>query len=409
MNSKVVRRRNPNPVKSMEEPSMPDMPKWAEPPSPTSAERLEEEYQRVLRDGFTAESFSTFIADKTELTFSNPYGIGDSNKSVRYNPETREEEEDEDIPVPVLRGFKVKSNSNSSNIIDKEEMLSAKFPTELSDVSSHKSINSNKLPKETYEDLSKNVLAYLDTKEDKYLFRFFFKSGIIRHFSSCIGYTFNTTINPADMQVAANSKTARDVASMKMSIIPILDDIGIHNSIELEVSIRGKLTDLVYNLYITHPRNIFRIIIDTKEIYLETLSEFRRHNIPVDPAFLALRNIDFRALRSSLYGISVIYSEYLGELIVSDTRYDTSESNNFNNYYSLLKLLPTLESKNEEISTQDERITINGIEYSKRVFENIVESDMEEFLSNLELETYVQDNERSIGAGDNDSRKIKLL
>jgi hypothetical protein len=174
------------------------------------------------------------------------------------------------------------------------------------------------------------------------------------------------------------------------------------------------IMELMRKLYTTRPNYIFRAYIDNSEVYLEILHEFTSRNIDVDPDYLDARKTDFTFLRMRSRSITVIYAECIGELILCTRDYPMAERFNCPNHYDFMSHLPTLEGAPDAKENNKGRITINGTEYSRSAFESMVESNTEEFLNNLGIETYINDKEITIatgavGDGNTDSGKVVEL
>uniref|UniRef100_A0A6M3JZG4 Uncharacterized protein n=1 Tax=viral metagenome TaxID=1070528 RepID=A0A6M3JZG4_9ZZZZ len=224
---------------------------------------------------------------------------------------------------------------------------------------------------------------YLDTGEVKYLYRFLFSSYIIDMGSDCI-------------TMLVEEGTSRSVKATLQDMEMTLGDYSFDEATEeiMQIS-RDPIVTLLDNLYRTNPDDIVYYDINSKEIYIDVFKKFRKKGIDMDEAFIGLRTTDFSKLRSSGGSIRFVYARCLGELILINGHHNRSIEDPCTALYDQLDRMQVGDIVGCDMG--DEKIAINGNNYSRKVFESMVESDIDGFLTNLELESYMYERETAEG------------
>jgi hypothetical protein len=122
-------------------------------------------------------------------------------------------------------------------------------------------------------------------------------------------------------------------------------------------------------------------------MFFDILNICMRKGIKIDKEVQNVKNIDFKILRSQSKCVTLCYIHPKNTLIL------ISDSHDFISSEEQLKMFLTEVSKMPDLETLrldfKESITINGKEYSKKVFEGATDSKFELFIKNLELEAYL--------------------
>jgi hypothetical protein len=237
--------------------------------------------------------------------------------------------------------------------------------------------------------------SYLSTDNDKYLFHFLVKSGIVNRSNPWCSF-HKRGISQEEIDGYIKSKIGSDSKRM-------LGDVKvICSTIDLTAKLRKKISDIIDRLYRTNPENIFYGYIDNSDVYTEIIEEFTNRGIDIDEELL--KPIDFRELRNRNSSIQVFYSEVFNELIYIPETYVPM--------HAKLAKRPILKDilSNKPIILKSsnslkgfETININGIDYKKSIFESMVEANTDGFLLNLKIES-MMDEQSAI-----ESKNLELL
>lgn len=251
------------------------------------------------------------------------------------------------------------------------------------------------------------------TGSEKYLIRFLFKSNILAQNSNC----FNSkppVLNSTDMSKYLHDKVKKSVSSIMDSVNMFLCNVESDEEKRdsLYIDTEAPLSNILTRFYSARNHDFAFFKFRHKDIYLELLREFKLRNISIDEDFLNLRNLDFHELRLHGDYVEAFYSPVIEELIlISDDAHSFEYSPHIDMYEHLAQMLPPLETKSA--AGKAETIEINGRSYSKIAFENMIETDSESFLTNLEIESYINDREIAEGVVGNghpiSPEDVKLL
>jgi hypothetical protein len=237
-----------------------------------------------------------------------------------------------------------------------------------------------------FENQISNILKqFFDTSDNKYLYRFLVKSNIINRGCNCC--IFNK-IGIPDLEIDKYIKGR--VPSETKRILTDIMSWGITDVSPL----KKKISDIVTHLYYSNPEDMFGSSIDNSDVYLEIIESFVKRGIGIDEELL--KPIDFKSLRRKGTPIDVLYMEVFNELIVLPELFRTPLVLRHGRYdlQSILKNKPVI--TNDVSSLKEfELVNINGVNYRKSVFESIVETDLNNFLSNLRVESLLYNSEQS--------------
>lgn len=217
---------------------------------------------------------------------------------------------------------------------------------------------------------------YKSSQDNIDLIKFLFKAGYINISHPCLNFEQRMLLGKANAATYIEERVKRDAENLMYSIV------GEYNY-DIKDTDMNNLKDILRNFYNTDRYNHFLLTIDTKEVYQELLIECTKKNIKLDEDFKDLKDMDFKALRSLGESINLFYSPAINYLIVTSQN-RTGRRAVFADFYNHINLLPT---QPIETATEANMIKINNVEYDKSVFESLVETDFDNFISNLEVES----------------------
>jgi hypothetical protein len=210
------------------------------------------------------------------------------------------------------------------------------------------------------------------------LIKFLFKSSIINTTHNCFSFD-PIGIIPAKLAANVNIRVTRDLDQINY------DTAGIHN-INLTPIEKSELSTFLSECYLNGSTNIiYSLYIDTKDVYKDIVEMCINKGVKLDKEFKELVTTDFKDLRSKGSIVKCIYLSMLNEVIVIDNCLQTFHGSNNQGFLDHLKTLPDVELE----KSVEELININGMGYSKSIFESSVECSLEDFIYNLEIEQYM--------------------
>jgi hypothetical protein len=299
--------------------------------------------------------------------------------SVRYSYEQRVKEDlaaVEKVEEPMYFSNPYDGGNKSIYIIrgdEKEELLK------------RTDVTCTDLPIEEENDLINLLKEGIATLDKSTLYRFLVKADILPENDEAIGFAINH-------YVTRNNENPMKKVSYMATSFAVKTVNEIEHIINMALSNRQQLTDVIANIvvevYITNPNDILNIHCDTRDVYQEILSEFSKRDIQIDKDFLAYKDISFTELRKKNKTLSLFFSPIVPELILCRHRKNSFHLSLKNFFDASTTKFPIKESIPED---DVEKININGIEYQKRIFENVVESSFDIFIDNLNTEIYISE------------------
>ena len=319
---------------------------------------------------YTWDTLMTGTTSNGTIYTNHPYNIPDMTFKGKdtYNPIDPIDAELYAKEVSRRRGIR-KHDILGPEPEDKEELLSKKKLSEIVEKDSNDILISvNKI----YEE-------FLSTNNSFFLYKILLKIGFI--YGSYNWCSFDCRGIPKDEASAyIKNRLPGDTRTAITSLSKVYK-IPVGNK-EKDI-----ITNIIEQLYWIDPRKIYHDFISNSDEYVITIEEFSKRGIEIDKDLL--QPINFRDFFAMGRRICVFYASLYNELIVTEYTNLGSMIGNRNCLGRLreaLKGIPIIEN-----NRSFETININGIEYKKSAFESIVESDLNNFLLNLSIESSISE------------------
>lgn len=247
---------------------------------------------------------------------------------------------------------------------------------------------------------------YIDTNNLFSLLKYLIRSGYLSETSNCLNSVLPVSDSPlmeiSDRFKSRITKESKEILSnFKVYDFPNLSNI---NRISLKTFSRD-LETIITNIY-TMPLNLKMIFfVNSQEELNHVIKECVLRDIIIDSE-LRNNSIDFTALRNDN---AVVKLALLGDqlILINNSYHLMYVSSSIYKTFSEIK--PSRESR--ELSTEDEVVSIDGIKYSKKLLEGMLECKIETLITNLQIEKFLQETEsKRTGDGDSGSlQDIKLF
>lgn len=246
----------------------------------------------------------------------------------------------------------------------------------------------SKLAKDTLDDSPFSIgglyKKFLSTGNDLFLYRILVKSGAIHKLGSCCNSDFRG-VPKDEASVYIKDRLPNEVKSIIATLVKIYE-------IPIGSKERRIITNIVERLYWADPRSIYYDFISNSDQYVNIIEEFTKRGIGIDEELL--QPINFKEFLRTGKRIYVFYTNLYNELTFAND--DHGGRNTVNMLQDLLRNIPIIEN-NKSFET----ININGVEYNKLAFESIVESDLNNFLINLNVESKIWEASESSNSEEN--------
>ena len=139
----------------------------------------------------------------------------------------------------------------------------------------------------------------------------------------------------------------------------------------------------------TPPEKFLMISIDTEEVLLDFIRLCKSRDIRIHNSIKELKDINFGEYRRNCLQITLSYISTFNIMFLSNKRQRSiTTRTNLSKFYDTLERYPVVKYYDETFG--DNVININGIEYSKKAFESILELNFEEFMTNIRLESLLE-------------------
>ena len=146
---------------------------------------------------------------------------------------------------------------------------------------------------------------------------------------------------------------------------------------------REVLTDMLLEIYLELPDKLHIISIDNGEVLSDIISSCKSRNINIHNSIKELKNIDFNHYRRANICVKLGYISVFKTLFVVTRHCQMIPRTTISRAFMTIERDPIVSS----YSGDEHVININGVDYCKKAFESILEIDIEEFLTNLNLES----------------------
>lgn len=247
---------------------------------------------------------------------------------------------------------------------------------------------------------------YIDTNNLYSLLKYLIKSGYLSETSNCFNSVLPVSDSPlieiSDRFKSKITKESKEILSnFKVYDFPNLSNI---NRISLK-TFSKDLETIITNIY-TMPTNLKMIFfVNSQEELNHIIKECILRDIIIDSE-LRNNSIDFTSLRNDN---AVVKLALLGDqlILINNSYHFIYTSSSIYKTFSEIK--PSREVP--ELSTEDEVVSIDGIKYSKKLLEGMLECKIETLITNLQIEKFLQETEsKRTGDGNSDSlQDIKLF
>jgi len=135
------------------------------------------------------------------------------------------------------------------------------------------------------------------------------------------------------------------------------------------------------------------ILLDSLEVVQEMFTVINSKHINVDWTLKnIIQNSNFSLMRRHKECIALMYSPLFNYLFVFSEKYFLGNSNHagFNSFLVNTGNLPI--KITDHIEKSDQKVNINGKDYSLKAIESITECKLSEFLQNIEIESFLEEN-----------------
>jgi len=225
---------------------------------------------------------------------------------------------------------------------------------------------------------------YKKTSDINILVNLLFKSRIIRQTSSCINFNRIELRGKNKPQDYIHNKAVRESENFLYE----LEQYGSHNPEVFEDLVRIA-TSLYEGGY---EKNFYMFLYDA-DSYKRLLQLCLDKGVKYDEDFKNLKDINFKELRSHDNCVTLFYSTIFDSIITLDTKTRSYRNERLLSFYDLLESKPSIEGT--KVNNNKEIIILNGKEYPKHIFESLIETDLDVFLFNMEIEMII-DNSKNI-------------
>lgn len=237
----------------------------------------------------------------------------------------------------------------------------------------------------------------------------------ISNSESCM--TFNPTedINPDNLEntfytrnIGKNLKSSiKNIFSSVMNFIVSKDCFREFDIDEEQIEKDVKI--ILETICLSKHNEKYICYIDNKETLLDICKELKIRGITIDPS---CKNIEFKKMRRTGYHVPACYFRKFNIFFIIPEKLCRNISSD-TYVYEVINNLPIV--KNDPREEKQEMVDINGTLFSRDIIETIIESNFDDFVNNLVMETLInikdeKDRQETFENGNLDSiEKVKLL
>jgi len=233
--------------------------------------------------------------------------------------------------------------------------------------------------------------SFLDSGNILYLYRI-----IIIQFSRYLGNA--REFKPDKSSATSVERVKRDVRDLEIEFV----GMGLNLTSEISDKIEDFVKSIMLDPYVKNISKLHYLEVVSLEMLKNLLTTCIKKGVTIDEDITKL--ISTNVFKDYENSVELVYIKSKNLLLYTDTHQNYSDS--FKPVSILGNYLNTLESKVSlsKLSNED-CVVIDGIKYSKKAFEAITETKLEDFVANLEIEALLDVYEDK----SEDEGEIKLL
>jgi hypothetical protein len=228
------------------------------------------------------------------------------------------------------------------------------------------------------ENLEKLYKLYKESENNFYLYKI-----ILVNFSSHLTNAMMYNIKRPRTDI--DDRIKRDVNNLTREMI--------ENKIDVDVECLRVIKKFISDIYLDDsPRKVGNVYMFSSKMCGDLINKAIRKGFIIDEEIgEQLKSIDFEELSYKGGNVELCYVHSIRTIMFIDVREDQFDC--FQTLGKVHAALNGLPDAVKESSVTEETIEIDGKKFSKRIFESITESSYENFISNLELETILDNKD----------------